>query len=341
VHQPDAPEKPIPPVVSKNSALILCEGLWGMDNSSLHRYDLTTGTIVNDYFESANPGLRIGDLANNLVLSGDTGYIAVTTAKTIERFRASSGLSLGRLILTGNNAPRQICIIDSTTGFFTDLYANSVCEFNPSSMQIKTNIPVGPAPEGITGWGNYVYIANSGYGDYLADKPKAGTISVIDVQSGQVVNNIPAGPNVIELKVDYKNNRLFAAYYNLPSKKDSVGGIIEYALPSLQVINHWRIAPRSITLSATGDTLFFLANHGVAYVRVNESLSMPQMLMQNIITEDHWYSLAISPDGKSLWVCNARNYQINGEVLVFDIANPVNPKIKIPVGVNPNTVVFY
>ncbi|MGA2296491.1 MAG: hypothetical protein ABSG15_02980 [FCB group bacterium] len=342
VRQPNEPINSTQTQTGQNGAFILCEGLWGMDNSTLSRYDFKTGDLINDYFSNINSGLRLGDLANDIVIKGDTAFISVSTSKTIEVITVSTGKSLGRLYLNGNNCPRKICIVNDTSAFITDLYANCIYEFNPKTIAWKNlNIVVGPAPEGITKSEKYLFVANSGYGDYFANKPKAGTISVIDLINRTEVASLINLPDVIEVIYNAKNQKLYAAYNNLPSLKDSTGGIVEFDADNFTELRRWKLNAKSISLSQTGDSLFFLSDSGASLLNLNIINSQPQLLIRNIINNEYWYSLAVSYYDYTIWIGNAKNYQVAGEIIIYDLKSTISPKIRFNVGVNPNKIVFF
>jgi len=340
INQPEEPAQEIF-TNAQTGALILSEGLWGMDNSSLSRYDFATENVIKDYFKLTNPGFHLGDIANSMILRNDTAYIAVTTAKTVFSISVSSGKLLNSMILTGNHAPRKLCIFDDENAFVSDLYSNSVIQFNPKTMKEIREIPVGPAPEGMCMNGIYLFVANSGYGDYLADRPKAGTVSVIDVLSGLEIQNFIAGPNVVDVKINKKTNSLFAIYNNLPSRKNETGGIIEFNLTDLTLRRKWVTPALSVCFAPGGDTLFFLNKFGVALIDLKNSADSIRQLIVNPNKNDIWYSLSYYYPNNSLWVGNAKNYQVNGEVLIYNLRFPETFYKKFDVGVNPNTIVFY
>ncbi len=325
----------------KNGAFILSEGIWGMDNSLLSRYSFDNDSLITNFYEYANPGLRLGDLANDIVIWNQTAYIVVTTARTIEAIDTKTGKSLGHLILDGRRAPRKVAILSDSLAAVTDLYDHSLTLFNPSTLTIiREHIITGPAPEGIQAFGSNFYVVNSGYGDYLQSVPKASTLSVIDAYSGNEHRNIPTGINPIEVLINPVKSRLYVAYYNLPSKLDSLGGIIEYDLLTLTELNRWRCQVRSICLSGTGDSLFFLSRNGVDLIDLQKNES-PKTIITNPKLTDIWYSLAYSQNGNSLWVGNSRNHQIDGEILIYNLADPVFPYRSFFVGLNPGRIVFY
>ena len=339
-------KEPTAPVQYINSgsgrgAFILWEGIWGMDNSLLSRYTFDNDSIISDYYSFANPGNRLGDVANDIVIWKETAYIVMTSAKTIISIDINTGKLKDRIILEGRRAPRKITVLSDSIAAVTDLYDHSITMFNPSTMKlIKEHIYTGPAPEGIAQAGNSFYVVNSGYGDYLQNQPKASTLSVIDVTNGTELINIAAGVNPLEVIVNSQKSKLYIAYYNLPSKPDSLGGIIEYDLMTLTKLREWRCQVRSITLSPNGDSLFFLSNKGVDLIDLNKN-EIPKNIINNPKPSDIWYSLAYSVSDNTIWVGNSRNHQIDGEILVYSKSNPGTPIKKFTTGLNPGKIVFY
>ena len=78
---------PLPDTVNAvRGVLVVNEGLWRQDNSTLTFYDPATRTAVQDYFAVRNPGLRIGDTGNDIVVAGSRAYITMTESQNIEVF---------------------------------------------------------------------------------------------------------------------------------------------------------------------------------------------------------------------------------------------------------------
>ena len=326
-----------------SGALILCEGLWGYNNSTIARYDLNSGQIIQDYFAAANPGRKLGDIANHIVLKGDTAFIALTTAGTIDIIRASSGVSIGTIFLPANSQPRHIKIINDTTAFVTDLHFDCLHEFNPTTFQLKSQtIKVGPAPEGIEASGNYLFVANSGYGDLRATEPKAGTVSVVDLSTRTEITTLPNVPDVIEVLAVSASNKLYAVYNNLPSLTDSTGGIAEFDISSLRETKRLRQNARSLTPTSSANTLYFLNDTGLASIDVSTNVIIEKQLIVNPAPKEYWHALAIDNNNNSVYIANAKDYSINGTLMIFNYSGSTYQlNNTYPIGINPNTILFY
>jgi len=326
-------------------AYILCEGIQGQNNTTLWRYSFAQSKLVStqDYFSSANTNLKLGDTGNSLVTRGDTAYIAVTSNGTIEIFNCKTGKSLGRIILPGDNrAARDITIVNDTIGYISDLHTNSLTRFNPSTFRItKDLIPVGYAPESIVSTDRYVFVANSGFGDYAYDHPeiKAQNISVVDIATNSEIAVIPAGPNVQSLRINRQRNLLYALYTHLPRfDKDSLGGIIEIDLMTLKETRRWpyRLS-KNFALSSTGDSLFLLNSQGLSVLHMIGDNS-PKVVATSA-TNENWYGVSVSPFDGTIFIANAKQYTTKGEILIYN--QQWNTTNRFQVGINPNAMIFF
>jgi hypothetical protein len=328
-----------------SGAYILCEGLQGMDNTTLYRYDAASGQMLpGDFFKRQNGVLKLGDTGTDLVVRGDTAFAVIASSGVIEIFKKSDGKSLGRIF---TNAPFQslkaLCFVNDSIAFVTSGYEHSVYEINVFKREVVGKIAVGAFPEGLDFTGKHVVVANSGYGDLGKDMPKANTISIIDPVLKKEINNIPTGKNPIAVIANNKKNKFYVLYNNLPDSwaKDSIGGIIEYDAVTFLKNHEWKIASQSYAFenSPDGNMLFALTPRGVEAVSLLKNIAEAEVIVPKIKKTDIWYALGIDPKSGDIWIGNARNHQVEGEVIV---ANKNGEVIKtFPVGVNPNTIVFF
>lgn len=324
---------------STDIALILCEGLWGYNNSTISKLNLKTFQIFNDFTSFTNKNFKIGDTANDILIKGDTFFVVVTTSKALEYFDLKTGKLLGYITLEGNSAPRHIAIINDTLVAITDLYLDCVYFVNLLNRKIENTVPVGPAPEYVECFGNKLFVANSGYGDYRAKEPKASTISIIDIALRKEVESIRVSPNPIEILIDKRRSLLYVSYNHLPSLKDSIGGIIMFELNTLKKLNEWKVRSRSMTIDEISGDIYFVTDSGISLLRPFSGI------IDNVVSNnskfDNWYSVAYDRKRNMLLVGNAKNYSIEGEVIIFGL-DAVQPyiKLRLTVGVNPSEIIL-
>lgn len=172
-------------VTYSNGAYVVNAGnMGGSIDGTLTYIDYTTNTAYQKVFQSANNGQSLGNTANDGLVYGDKIYVVVDKENTIEvldrvtRKRIKQISTTAMLGLKEGTSPRRI-IAGGNSIFFTT-YGGVVARVDTLAFNLQNKYTVGSYPEGLMGAGNYLYVANSDYGN------GNGTISIVDLASGSV-----------------------------------------------------------------------------------------------------------------------------------------------------------
>jgi len=324
--------------------LVLSEGLQGYDNSLLSLIKYESGEIIKNYVSQSN-NFNLGDTSNDMIINGDTAIIPSSTTGKIFCINITNGKIYRVINLLENSIPRKCVFINDSIAAVTDLFNNKAIIFNYKIGVIIFATNTGPQPEGIEYYDNLIFTANSAYGDFNWIHPDAETISVIDINSRKEIKKIKANVNVIELKINKSKKRLYAAYINLPSRIDSLGGIIEYDLITLNKLREWRTNPRSINISDDGRELYFLNQPTINKVKNQwrgvSKIDLNTGEISNLIQNeknDIWYSLYYNSFDDTILIGNAKNHNVDGELLIYSTLPKIQLLKKFTVGMNPNTI---
>lgn len=335
IPDPVVPEPSSPDPLIASGALVINEGIWRQDNATLTAYDPAAGTAVQDYFPLKNPGRRLGDIANSITTYDGLAYIAVSTSLNIEVLDPVSGVSAGRIHLPAGNEPRHIAFADSRHGYVTTLL-DSVFEFDPVSLAVLRSFPAGPAPEGVAAAHGRLFVANSGFGYYRQEEPKAGTLGVYDLSRGKEEHLIPAGPNPRTLRYLPLNDRLYVVYGLALSE----GGLLELDPVSLQPLRRWAIMdPRGMTLDERAGIAYVVGPEGVTMIDLLADAPAPE----RFVSAAEWpgtifHSVGVAQDG-ALYIGAVRSYTTPGEVLIFNRDGSL--RTRFPAGLNPKDYAFF
>jgi hypothetical protein len=349
VKEPILPEGNKTFSLSGEFALILGEGLIGNNNASLTLIEFESGNASINFFEACN-NFPLGDIANDAVIYDNFFYVLVSNSKVFYQIDLITGKVKNKLLFEGESFPRKF-IIYYNSAYITDAYKSMVYKVDLNEMKILKSVKVGPQPEGITQFGGKLFIVNSGWGDVNKNAPDASTISIIDAQSMVEINKINSGKNPVEIIADTINQYLYVNYYNLPSLKDSLGGIVQYNINSLNKINEWRGNYSSLKLSCTGDSILFLKGGFQQKDKVESNsiqlIDLRRNSIKTIIVNDklkeNWYNFEIDYKRNYLWISNAGNFQSEGEVLIYPLnALQTNlfPIKSFKTGINPNKILI-
>lgn len=355
----DNPTNPVDPdfISGKQGALILCEGLFGSDNSSITCISFADNSYTNNYFRNANDGQKLGDIANDIYIKDSLVYVAVSNSKTIEVFHLKTGKSIGRIKFPNYVMPRKFAFVNDTLAYVTTYISMSnddfyVYEFNPKTISLTgIKIYVGSHPEGIAYYNNKLYVVNSGYGEYHSYHPKASTISLIDINSKTEIQCIPTGENPARIIASPKTNKLYVLYWGLYSE-ESPAGIIEYDLNTLQELRRWTTEAYEFCLNSSCDTLFYLNSSastdninenndfGVNYIPLNTNNAAPVKYIKNPKQNEIWTGIALNETRNEIWIANSYRYTTNGDVTVYD-RTTLAAKQTYKVGSIPTLIKFY
>ena len=313
------------PTASSDSLIILCEGLWGMDNSSLSLLD--HGVLTNRWFQQQNPGRKLGDTGNDIIQVNDTLIaISVNWSNIIQYIDID-----GHAVAATENIPNNRRLATDHMGYlYCTSYADHgyVAKIDLRTKEVVDTCHVGYEPEGIAYYDGRLYIANTGgYSTQTKDHGYESTISVVDAQTMRELKRIDTG------------------CVNLYGAVSQWG---EYLCVN-SAGNYYAIAPRSIVLNMANDEFrvydfpatyncayrghFYMVGSAYSYDTGAYTYSMHTIALPSLEASDGLdgysaaeddiknmqspYGVYISPYSGHLYVSDARAYATNGYVYDF------------------------
>ncbi|MPN17617.1 hypothetical protein SDC9_164972 [bioreactor metagenome] len=120
----------------------------------------------------------------------------------------------------------------------------------------------------------------------------------------------------------------------------------------MNVLRKWETTVYDVCFNEKADTLFYLSSAldgnsatnnstGVKYIALNETNAIPQQFIENKNKNEIWTAIAINSYQNEIWIANSFNFQVAGEVIVYDLKYPYKVKKRIQTGQIPGTIVFY
>lgn len=321
-----------PPVETEKGVVILNEGLFGQNNSSITYYDLKTETTTQNAYAAANEGADLGDTANDMEIFEGKGYIVVNVSKKLEVVNISDFSAAGSIDFTNYGDPREVAIVSANQGFVTT-YNDIVVEFDPSNLSITDTLAVGSKPEGIVYHSGNIFVANSGWG-------MGSTVTAINVNGKSAAAQIEVGINPRTMLTD--DNYVYAVCsdnYFAPTGREGV----------------YKIDPATLTLvdsiiisGSPGDAvigngkMYVINGTGVVSVDLNSfSIENEALIPAGDVNSFGFgiYSIGYDNENNLLYLGNPKDFTQNGNVGVFDLSGV--EKNRIDAGINPGTILFY
>jgi YVTN family beta-propeller protein len=321
--------QPVVPTPSAKGVYILNEGLFGQGNSSLTYYDLTSFAVSNDVYAAVN-GTQLGDVGNQVVLRGTTGYVVVNNSDKIEIFDDRDHRATGTIRLGSGTSPRQLAFVNDTTLLVTSLYLNSVLVVSVPRRMVIGSIPVGSNPEGIVISSGKAFVANSGFGS-------GRTVSVISLDGLQVTGTLGVGENPIGV-VTAPGLHVYVMCN---------GGYGDYADPNddtparMFIIDPVRAAVVDSVLIGGHAGSMAIGEGPVAYVPTTDSVVTVDLRTHRRVgtfVRGAFYGVSVEDVSGDVYLTDIRGYTRTGRVVVYSARGEY--RTQFDVGLIPGSMAF-
>lgn len=324
------PDAPLPAV---SGVYILNEGYINSDNGTLSYFDLESKKMTNDFFVGANPGKKLGDVANDMGIYGSKLYITVNRSNKVEIMNAESGVVLKTVDI---KAPRFLAFHGKHA--FISSYTGKVSVLDTASMIIIKEIEAGRTSEQLAVSGDKVFVANAGWQDGSTGGEYDNRLSVIDANKLEKITDIEVADNIDRVYVDSKGAVYVnaTAIYNFdwtavlhPSR------LFRINPATLKIDKEFEFGAELLAFNGNyayffsdnleeDKTLFFEMNTSSFEIKV-------QNRFEDVIVP---YALAIDPDSEDIWAGGAVTNQ------AYRFNKQANTMESYPVGLLPKKFVF-
>lgn len=332
----DDTEKIVDPTESQNDKLmILCEGSFNGNNSTLAYYDLSTKKIIDkDFFNTVN-GRGLGDTANDILKYGSKIYIVVNVSGSIEVLDAKSGRSIKNIDMktsTGESKQPRYAAAYGGKVYVTS-FDDTVTRIDTATLAIDGSVKVGRDPDGICIKNNKIYVANSGGLDYATGNYDT-TVSIIGLQNFTVEKTIEVGTNPYQVFADSEGD----VYVTTRGNYVDIAPTFKKISPNYEVtaINNVQVSEFTIV----NDKAYILYNEwgNPSVVKVFDCQT------EKVVTENFIVDKTLNVNGYKIAAdayvyVTTTDYITSGNVFCFDKTGKLKFKLE-SVGMNPNKVIF-
>lgn len=305
------------------------EGNMGSNKCTIDHFDARTGGYQRNIFPERNPGVvkELGDVGNDIAIHDDRLYVVVNCSNLVEVMNVHTAEHIGSVTI-----PNCRYIVFDGDRAYVSSYAGpvqidpearpgKVVEIDTRTLTITREVVVGYQPEEMVITGGRLYVANSGgyrYPNY--DR----TISVVDLASFEVVNTIDVAINLHRMELD-RFGRIYVSsrgdYYGTGSD------IYVVDVATEQVIGRLGLAASEMCID--DDRLYVISTEWSYTSNSNEvsyavyDTAQERILSRSFITDGTEkqitlpYGLAVNPETKEIYVCDATNYVTPGYLYCY------------------------
>ena len=315
-----------------NTGVWVCnEGSFGNSNASVTHIS-TGGSATQAVFQAAND-LPLGEVAQSIFNHDGKGFIAVNGSQKVEVIDLVDGRRLH--VLDGFDYPRHFAAASDGTVLVTNGSGEGeVRALTSAGDAIEWSVAVGKGPERMAAVNNYVAICNNG--GWELDS----TLSILDMNTQQIVETVHVGHRPIDITVDDDLNLwVLCSGETLFSDAWEIIGHTPAQLVHV-LTDSWTV-DESMPLGELGDHPTLLARQadGTLLVNLNGILAIdPASLENTALVEGDFYSLDVRPSDDTVWAAPFPDFQTDGSLEVYTaLGTHIETHLA---GVAPNGVVF-
>lgn len=312
--------------------MVVNEGLFQQNNSTVSFVNDITGQVNNSKFQELT-GRQLGDTGNDILKYGGKIYIVVNVSSTIEVLDSKTGKEIQQIIMQSGGQPKQPRRAIGANGkLYVSCFDGFVDVIDTITFAITQRISVGENPDFLaySSTENRLFVSNTGGLNFPAVD---STISVIDCTSNMETEKITVGKNPGAMAIE--GGKLFVI------TRGNYGTI----LPKLHRINlssnlleeTYSYEAVSVSSFKNGELLFRYKSGGTQKLGLfnvtSNSLSNSDFIdLSGVETP---YSVGYSLDNERIYITDAKNYTVTGNLLEFDSAG--NLLRTFGVGLNPSS----
>lgn len=364
---PESPDVEPEEASRTSKVYVLCEGLYGMNNTSLFCWDVKSGETEKNMFRDRN-SRGLGDTGNDLEIYGGKMYAVMNGSNLIEVMDARTALSLKQINMVDEDGvgrqPRYVCAYGGK--IYVASFDNTVCRIDTSSLEVEAVVEVGRNPDGICASNGKLYVSNSGGLDY---PNYDNTVSVVDVASFTEIERLEVGGNPYTMGCDSRGYVYVSTrgdYDGFEQRPKTAGtGIClsgeksekgTQGTAKKEGYGFYRIDPVTdrvdrnfgipvLSFCIHGDTAFL---YRYDYNTDESKVMVMDLVSEKIVIEDFVdesvglqtpYAISVDPYQGTVFIGEAYNFMRSGSVYCFDRDGKLLQRFS-SVGLNPSSFAF-
>ena len=332
------PPKPPTPDAYSNGVLVLNEGLFQQNNSSISWYSKGESKSFQQVFLTENER-GLGDTANDFELYEINGkkyiIVAVDVSSQLEIIEAATLKSVAQIpVFDGTDArePREIVVVGQVACVAN--FDGSVAIVDLVNNQITAYWEAGLNPDGIAHYGNDLFVVNSGG---LNSPDYDSTLSVFDLETQSFKGNITTAINCSQVQITEEGQLYLLSRGNYSDVDPSLQRL-DVTKEAIEVEQVFDLPISSFEIH--NDWLYYHNTDLKAICRINlDGEDMPEAGAFIDVSEfETFYGIQIDPLTGDIYCFDARGYVNSAIVKCY--SKEGNFKYEFTAALNPAKLIF-
>ncbi len=307
-----------------DGVIVLNEGSFGDDNSSISYISHDYSTIEPDIFFSVNDE-SLGDTGQSITFDDEFAYIVMNVSNIIQIVDRYTFELVGS-IESGLQSPRY-AVIENGKMYVTNQNSSTdpdddfIAIINLETLEVEKTIESTPL-EYIQEEDGLIYVQNAAFGN-------GNEISVIDSNSDEIINTIETNEELNSFEIE--DGILYAL---------SVSSLEKIDLTSGDVIEEIEIetgdASDASNLRLEDDMIYYTVGSSV-YVMNENAEEAPEEALFSYSSDSRWGAMyAFEVEDDRIFIGDAGEFSANGFVQVYNLSGELLEEFET--GIGPNSV---
>jgi len=322
-------------IAINNGMMVICEGLFQQNNSTLSFVNFNTNQSLNGFFLQTS-GRELGDTGNDMKRYGGKIYAIINGSSTIEVISGVTGISIKQIAMVEGGIAKQ----PRSVAFYQDkilvsCYDGYVDVIDTSSLEVEQRILVGSNPEGMAVSNGMLFVANSGGLNF----PNVdSTVSVVNLSTFTEELKITVGKNPAGVEVDDQGDIYVITrgdYGAIPSRLNKINttsyAVTQFTFDASSIARMNGSFLIGYSDFSTGDNQIGLFNPA------SDVMTNPTFL--DLSAVQTLYGITYHPGLDRIFISDAMDFVTTGYVFEFNGAGIYENSYHV--GLNPSKIVFY
>ncbi|MFK7784418.1 MAG: YncE family protein [Crocinitomicaceae bacterium] len=323
-------------IALKDGMMVMCEGLFQQNNSSLSFVNFNNDQSINNFF-LATSDRALGDTGNDFQRYGGKVYAIMNGSSTVEVISGITGVSIKQIPMVDGGVAKQ----PRSVTFYQDkilvsCYDGFVDVIDTTSLEVEQRIQVGSNPEGLAVSNDMLFVANSGGLNF----PNVdSTVSVINLSTYVEELKITVGKNPIGVEVDTEGDIYVITrgdYATIPSRLNRINPT-SYAVTQFP-FDASSIHPMTDNFFLVGYSDFSTGDNQVGLFNTSGDV-MTNATFLDMSAIQTLYGITYHPVLDKIFLSDAKDFTATGTI--FEFSGSGIFENSYDVGLNPSKVIFY
>lgn len=326
IQQSTSTEVEAPRITGVDGFYLINEGNMGSNKATLDYFDETTGVYHKNIYAERNPSKvkELGDVGNDVEIYGTKLYAVINCSHKVEIMKADDATSIAKI-----DVPNCRYVLGYGGYVYVSSYVSpvqddpkaplgAIFKIDTTSFKIVDRVDVGYQPEEMVVSNGKIYIANSG-GYRAPDYDR--TVSVVDLQSFEVIKDIDVDINLHRVKRD-RNGMVYVSSRgdnaSIPSCLYVIDPTIDRVVAEVNtpISDMWIHGDSAYIYSSARNDITHTTTVSYSILNLNTLRVVDDKIIKDgtDVNIKMPHGIAVHPITGEIYITDARNYVSSGRI---------------------------